>query len=580
MRNLVQEDQYAYEELSSQGWFRLLVIEPAENTAADQNPSPLTCRLEHRQLDGSSVDYEAISYIWGTEDATHQITIDGKSFSIRPHLLSILLALRLPNQSRTVWVDAVCINQRDVRERNHQVLQMNAVYAQARQVNVWLGEADECTLRGIRFLELLHAEAYENRSGPPAVVGSTFQRFGAAAKTPTKRVWLDTLAAYNDYFAPILSLLEDPAVVDGMDEAIKLLSRPWWRRMWTLQESVLCPTTVCWCGHYTFPIHLFYSLSYFTYFSVNFDEWRGKPLHDNISLRAVWRAADLTQHMARKGHIGLSLALDSTWSRACSDPRDKVIGLLGLIGPHVALAPQYSWPVHKVYRVAMRAALVDDGTLHCLGFLSDRPGRRNPKLPSWVPDFEIHSAPGSDYITSLSKPIFQHGLYDASLQDVAPPPVIQSDEDDEILPNIRAFWRTVLVDLRQGSWPKPSSAIGPQRLDRQDDKWLDEGPDIDKLVGIWAACGKSGFRQLRLIEQLHRRFFITTTGYYGLGPGDLRPGDRICVFLGGAVAYAVRDGNNGTCKYLGECYVHGAMDGEIIREVEAGKQSYQTFRIR
>ncbi|KAH6711201.1 hypothetical protein BKA61DRAFT_488615, partial [Leptodontidium sp. MPI-SDFR-AT-0119] len=54
--------------------------------------------------------YEALSYAWGNEDANESIIIDGKSLAIRSNLAA---ALR-----QRIWIDAICINQADVDERN------------------------------------------------------------------------------------------------------------------------------------------------------------------------------------------------------------------------------------------------------------------------------------------------------------------------------------------------------------------------------------------------------------------------------------------------------------------------------
>ncbi|RSL71309.1 hypothetical protein CEP53_001536 [Fusarium sp. AF-6] len=118
----------------------------------------------------------------------------------------------------------------------------------------------------------------------------------------------------------------------------------------------------------------------------------------------------------------------------------------------------------------------------------------------------------------------------------------------------KSFWRTVLVDLKQGEHPNPSSAIGAQRLDdsdKQDLVRLDTSEGLEKLLNTWAACIQIEYRQLRLIEQFNRRLFVTTTGYIGLGPTELKPDDAICILLGGGAAYALRE-NGDTWRYIGE----------------------------
>lgn len=69
---------------------------------------------------------------------------------------------------------------------------------------------------------------------------------------------------------------------------------------------------------------------------------------------------------------------------------------------------------------------------------------------------------------------------------------------------------------------------------------------------------------------LGRRFFITKKGYFGLGPQKAEPGDRIAVMLGTGVPFVLRrcstaEGKRGW-KIMGECYVHGIMQGEVIQK--------------
>lgn len=60
-----------------------------------------------------------------------------------------------------------------------------------------------------------------------------------------------------------------------------------------------------------------------------------------------------------------------------------------------------------------------------------------------------------------------------------------------------------------------------------------------------------------------RRFFATLGGYMGLGPPGMRPGDLTCVFLGGPVPWVIRQEGK-EYVLIGECYVHGCMNGEVI----------------
>ncbi|KAK1982365.1 heterokaryon incompatibility, partial [Colletotrichum cereale] len=95
--------------------------------------------------------YSALSYTCGpaehdkeeTCSETRPITLDGKAFRVRPNLCDALLQLRGTFLGSLFWIDAICINQDDAREREVQVGVMGTIYAGASQTIAWLGQGDE-----------------------------------------------------------------------------------------------------------------------------------------------------------------------------------------------------------------------------------------------------------------------------------------------------------------------------------------------------------------------------------------------------------------------------------------------------
>lgn len=596
--------RYNYCEIPTSGYFRLLEICPSQDSS-----EPIACHLSSHEL-GTLVKYEALSYTWGSERASYAILVNETQFLIRPNLYAFLTALRQHDVSRMVWVDAICIDQDDIAERNQQVLQMSEIYANAQVVNVWLGEGDASSDRGIVFLIDIHDRVYKHKDGPWSVVRTAF----GTCKSPKADgdAFVKSLVQFEEFFRPMLPRLE-PFTISDLNDAVKLLAKSWWKRMWTLQESVLCPNVICWCGSTTLPMRCFHTFAHFIYLSVNFNCWPASCVDTAVPVRSVWRSSDLTDHISQKGQISLTLALDSTWNRMASDPRDKVMGLLGLVGRRADLAPEYNWSLEKIYSTVMRLALAEDGNLQGLGLISENPKVRNPRLPSWVPDFEVHSSPGRDCITSLSKPIYTPHLYDASsrtstrccIDMKAPESVLalqgllvdtvdavgpaapgmefgHGEQDSgelwknqmhsvldawySLLPAAgtiystgesveQAFWKTVLVDLKQGLTSNKLSATGPRRLDKGDVEWLSElgtWKGRERLISSWAAFREIGSRHLRLVEQFNRRFFVTNMGYFGLGHPELKTGDSVCILFGGAVAYTLRGCGDGSWIYIGE----------------------------
>ena len=63
-----------------------------------------------------------------------------------------------------------------------------------------------------------------------------------------------------------------------------------------------------------------------------------------------------------------------------------------------------------------------------------------------------------------------------------------------------------------------------------------------------------------------RRMFVTSCGFMGLGPAAAQVGDSVCVLLGGQLLYVLRGGDDGNFEFVGECYVHGMMDGKACEE--------------
>lgn len=112
---------------------RLLHLEP--NSSLDGNL--MTCTLHHAKL-SNKPRYEALSYMWGPKEMK-SIQLNGQRYNVRENLLQALFHLQETNTKRVLWIDAVCINQDDIEERNYQVSQMGMIYHKAWRVLSWLG---------------------------------------------------------------------------------------------------------------------------------------------------------------------------------------------------------------------------------------------------------------------------------------------------------------------------------------------------------------------------------------------------------------------------------------------------------
>ncbi len=107
-----------------------------------ESPIQLELRAVLVQCPMTSEDaYEALSYVWGTGGVAGFVYCGGKGIGVTANCLTALTYLRRRRKVRTLWVDAICINQAGpIEEKNHQVTLMSDVYTGASKVLIWLGD--------------------------------------------------------------------------------------------------------------------------------------------------------------------------------------------------------------------------------------------------------------------------------------------------------------------------------------------------------------------------------------------------------------------------------------------------------
>lgn len=134
--------------LPSEDSIRVLDLLPSREAGA-----PIRCTLRDASLSGPPTKYEALSYVWGSPEGTLPISCDGMKLLVTPNCLDALVHLRLRSRKRTLWIDAICIDQRQEKECNHQVGRMGEVYSRASRVIIWLGVADASTPGLLRYIK-------------------------------------------------------------------------------------------------------------------------------------------------------------------------------------------------------------------------------------------------------------------------------------------------------------------------------------------------------------------------------------------------------------------------------------------
>ncbi|KAH9862859.1 hypothetical protein J1614_010952 [Plenodomus biglobosus] len=192
------EPLYQYQPLHTPDAIRIVVIERGQ-WSTTLKCSILQClRGEH--------SYEALSYEWGPPSADDpSIMIDEARLRIRANLYEALSRMRCESDDRKLWIDAICIDQANREERNHQVQVMRGIYADASGVLVWLGPSAEGS---DLIFRLKHDERLSQVFDPS---------------------WDTSPSAETKAF-------------------LALLSRTYWHRVWVQQELLLARRYTIHCG--------------------------------------------------------------------------------------------------------------------------------------------------------------------------------------------------------------------------------------------------------------------------------------------------------------------------------------------
>ena len=421
-RSGIMTKRYSYQPLDrSKKEIRLLELLPG-NGCAKLKRIP-ACHMYHVPL-YTKPTFVALSYVWGDATDVRLILVDDFPVQVTKNLYDAMMVL-IPSKDRIVmWIDALCINQLDNKEKSWQVGLMADIYQQACKVVAWLGPADNTSDSVMDYLDSLGEKAQtlgmDNGPEPHAKIWLNLARKPTAVRdlsqseitliTPTGRFIVVSRDEVHRLFYSISGWHDQDGLlpVAGMK---RLFTRPWWGRIWVLQEITLPENTDLICGtkmitrrrcsaalnaycalwsvlaarhlvqpHMLTAYHREILLAVFQHKpNVMLTSWNIYR-NDKFPLAALLRATCVGSiNLRRHGPHHL----EST------DPRDKIIALLSVAADQEELEglgvfPDYTKSCKETYTIAM-AALLRQGHMPMLS-LCQSP-KLQPDLPSWVPDW-------------------------------------------------------------------------------------------------------------------------------------------------------------------------------------------------
>ena len=531
---------------------RLIELHPGISSAS------LSCTILQRRLKDAP-SYEAISYTWGAVD--DQVPLEcglagtSRDLMITRNCAQMLCRIRSATGQRRLWVDAICIDQENIDERNTQIAMMGSIYRGASRVVIDIGERskDSDTALGA----LMHCS--ENR---------------------------------------LYEMIPGLQIRDTVED---LYRRAWFGRVWVLQEVYWAQETVVMCGDRLVPWSIFRPFKIWVYSRAAWEfqeHWYIKLPDEEPQMLSIGNHYNRI-YRAREDLLSLLCK-----GRTCNatDTRDKVFAMLPL------LADAYPEGLRADYNKSTAQVFVETAMwlLSAVGlsFLPSAGGiSKIAGVPSWVPDWSVqrlqrHTIGQAGLFQPLSAgldtmPIAQvlspgnvlkvRGVAVDKIRITTAPLKTNIRSDSSELDDFITGCRTYQTNDLRGPIRHPQVRRWEQKTTEErihPPKWaahvyglpIENPGDIsdNELANVlnYFCCG--------------RELVQTERGSFGVAPMDTKPGDLVVCLLGSSVPYILREtrqddssGSSFRYRLIGESYLYGLMAGEGMKDIDLAEARLQ-----
>jgi hypothetical protein len=552
---------------------RLLTLHPGGFS------SPIRVSLSCTPFTDVSVpEFEALSYTWGPPENPRRIFIGATGedvLEVTQNLAEALPYLRYEDRPRILWIDAICVNQKDQDERSSQVQRMAQIYSKTRRVVVWLGPEANSSSIAIECFEKIASSVEVN--------------------------WLtQTMRSLSGEDASWADKGQAPPFSDGELRAISdFLGRSWFERLWIWQEVRLAPRdTLVICGFQSITWQSIKTAIYCMHFKPLLADGNAETLRGRIS--AVYQLC-----------FGVSdrlyAALVATKKCECTDPRDRIYALLSLL--QIAensdgIRPNYRKSALEVWKDALEWDIKSTGKLAIITTVEMTP--YHEREPSWMPNWtgsrasrELawrYASGGSEAtaVFSADNQLQVTGLIVDTIEIAADTSLSSSGASMMQMVAVLRRVASTLGILNSGTerlyslckvlvsddlnlfvaatsgfyvWNFGKYNIGDSYSSIQsnaialniafDELSRFESPELTDPEF-------SRFLNLAIYYSYRRCIFVTKSGRLGLGPRSAKRGDVVTVVLGCPSAMILRPSGENQFRVVGEACVDGVMDGEAL----------------
>jgi Heterokaryon incompatibility protein (HET) len=374
---------------------RLITIEPSSKI-----PHEICCSIETVEL-STAPQYYALSYVWGDPNMTEEIRLGGRAFHVTTNLAAALRRLRIlmedvpkgenntnKKEPTRLWIDAICINQSSVLEKNQQIPLMGRIYSLSEGVVMWLGEGENDSQLAVSFV----------------------------------KNWYDSIIAaiesYSDEYRsnPLkttLSFIKDPFHSPSIQALALLLERGYWDRIWIIQEIVLAKSRLILCGGDAINLDALFTVLLFWRNSLSMPKADDQQIMNHLitlgtSLGYRAEISDLIilvrnrteeEKRVRPYKQDILSLIRIGFNRSCTDPRDRLYGFFGLMeDEQLPMHPDYRL-THNEVKLSFTVGLIQTSnrleSVALSGFGFGPP--TSIDFPTWVPEYKRSSSHKHDF---------------------------------------------------------------------------------------------------------------------------------------------------------------------------------------
>lgn len=574
-----QSQLFEHEALADDA-IRLLKFKPGRPGDA------IHCQLRHVPMRKTPL-YIALSYVWGSNSNSKRLTVNGHTFMVTDNLHEALDQLRTHYRRFRrlyIWIDAICINQLDNVEKSRLVPCMTETYGNAAVVLCWLGPSRPGDAPALRDINR-HVTRISRRYA---------RAIGLAPPFPEE-------------------LRPESPTEDVKDCLRHLIDRPWFSRVWTLQEAAAdSGDCVIQVGGFSAHLSHFVTLCLETFDPrVGYSSPPLLRLLDVLPLRR-WardaRALGPTNHFSERelaSRMFCLLQATACSSRVCLLPHDIIYGILGLWRVGRAselpppLRPNYEEPFERVCHQYASYLVANTGDLRYLATRRSQFPHNN--LPSWVPDFRHLTASAlsfvldnedvtvTNYNMELRAKGWELGTCKKVLRHEDPP----SDGDIDCL----LRWATRRITMIDREIIAPAALIQGKSFEETRYEWLRShftaiddqsmmtalGPfgwtesqtEVQEPMDIEVRDADAWVRDSRVglfVERLASCMVITTSGNVAVSirvDNDIAQGDVVCWLVGAEEACVLRPRGN-EFDLITFCVVNAKEREQMARDYISG----------